>query len=316
MQKIILLSFSFLFLVRDAQAEVQLENAKNIDQEIRYEKSIPELTAEGEYFKALSSYYNSNLESKLADKLAAAKSAWALSNTAKARELWQEALADRELVGEERSRASLSLAILESQEGNHEEARAIAEKEAHQMESSELRAEFWLVIAESLKEQKAYSVAEGYYKKAIAEGSTKIIHEANYLQGEVQFKLGLIDESRYSFTQVALGSEYAYPALKHLIEIDYTQKNYPGVLNWITEAKENYPQQVKDPQVSYFYISALLELGKLEQAKKVLESFKINNSETNPWFTLALSGVEAKAVNQMIKPYSPKESARMRLSSE
>lgn len=301
MQKLVLFYLSAFLLTTSAQAEVQLINARSVEQKAPFEKSIPELAAEGEYFKALSSYYNGNSELKLADKLAAAKSAWALSNAAKARELWLEVLADRELIGEERARASLSLAILESQEGNYEEARAIAEREAHQLEASELRAQFWLVIAESLKEQRAYSVAEGYYKKAVSEGTEKIKHEANFLQGKVQFKLGLIDDARYSFTQVALGSEYAYPALKHLVEIDYTQKNYPGVLNWITEAKESYPQQIKDPQTSYFYISSLLELGKLEQAKKVLENFKINNSETNPWFSLALAGVEAKAVGEVIK---------------
>lgn len=243
MQKLILFCLSTFLLTTSGQAEVQLVNAKNMEEKLSF----------------------------------------------------------RELNAEERVMTSLSLAILESEEGNYEEARAVAERQAQHLEASELRAQFWLVIAESLKKQKAYSLAQGYYRKAFAEGTEKIKHKANYLQGELQFKLGMLDDARYSFIQVALGSEYAYAALKHLLEIEYKQKNYSGVLNWITETKENYHLQIDDPREYYIYVSSLLELGKIEQARKVLENFKTDNSETNPWFSLALAGVEAKALSQVIK---------------
>lgn len=261
--------------------------------------SISELSRRGYHFEAVSKLLErDNLT--LADQLAGAKSAWALGLVTRARALWDAALANKDFQDDERYRAALARSIVELQEANFEEARAIAERAAGGLAESELRGQFWLVIAEALKEQKAFSLAEEYYSRAIHDGDKALQNEARFLLGECQLKLGRVNDSRYSFASVESGTQYTQQALKRLVEIDLNQRNFEGVLTWISEGRESYPSDFRDGWTSYSRITALSELGREDDAKAELQAYRVRRSEKDSWFPLAEAAVEAKFVRAML----------------
>ncbi len=266
---------------------------------------ISELTRRGEHFKAIAKLYGKESNPTLADQLAAAKSAWALGLVARARSLWDEVLANKDFQEDERYRATLARAIVELQEANFEEARGIAERAAGSLPESELRGQFWLVIAEALKEQKALGLAEDYYKRAIKDGDKAVQNEARYLLGECQLKLGMINQARYSYAAVEANSSYTLQSLRRLIEIDLSQRNYEGVLTWLGEGRETYPGEFKDGWSSYAMVTALTELGRDDDAKKELQDYRIRRSDQDSWFPLAEAAVEAHYMRAML--HEPRE---------
>src|SRR5690606_12410170 len=137
----------------------------------------------------------------------------------RARQYWDEALATQNFVGTERERELLGRAILELQEGNYEEARARAERSAAELGPSAIRGQFWLLIAEAMKAQGAFTQAEAYYRRAIEEVSDESRSEAYFLLGETQLRLGLLKEARFSFSAVESRSGFSSRALRRLAEI-------------------------------------------------------------------------------------------------
>ena len=261
--------------------------------------SIAELSNRGQHYSAVLAFIDRGERANLSDMLAAARSAWALGLAVRARLLWEEILADRDFKGSERDRTVLSMAILELQEGNAEKARAVAEQAARELEPSELRAQLWLVIGESLSEQNAPSLAEGYYKKAVDEGSDRTREEAHYLLGECQMSLGRIDEARYNFAAIELSTDYTPKALRRLVEIDLTQRNYEGVLTWVDEGRDKYPSEFHESWLIYAYTVALLELGRSAEAQRELKDFRVRHSEKNPWYLVAASAFEAARIRRI-----------------
>ncbi len=276
-------------MLRPASEVVNANDGKHY-----YKESAAAEHALGSHFRAMIALLESEAEPTLADKLAGAESAWALGLINRARNLWIDILAQRGFQGQERYRAMLGRAILELQEGQYEEARSIAEQAAAQIGPSDIRAQLWLVVAEALKEQQAYSVAESYYKKAIEEGGREVKNEARYLLGESQIKLGMMNEARYAFTGVESSSSFTPQALRRLIEIDLQQRNYEGALTWITEGRESFPTEFRDGQISYAMVTALCELNRQEEALKEVEDLKVRHSVEHPWFVIASAAVEAK----------------------
>ncbi|MCC6954592.1 MAG: tetratricopeptide repeat protein [Deltaproteobacteria bacterium] len=250
--------------------------------------SVRDLSSHGAHVEALSTYEGkAESEITLADRLAAAKSAWAIGLPDRARKYWDEALSEGNFVGSERQRELLARSILELQEENYDEARARAERAAADLDASPMRAQFWLVVAEALKAQGAYSQAEGYYRRAVSEASLDAKNEMTYLLGECQLRLGLLDDARYSYTAVEASSKYSAQALRRLAEIDLSQRNYEGALTWIAEGRDNNPQEFDDPWVGYARVSALLQLERMRDAEQELDQLRVRHSEKEPWYILA-----------------------------
>ncbi|MCB0360023.1 MAG: hypothetical protein KDD44_10315 [Bdellovibrionales bacterium] len=264
--------------------------------------SVVELARRGEHFQALSRYTElSEQERSVADGLAAARSAWSLGLVGRARDIWDDVFAIEDFRGVERARALLARAILEHQEQQHEPARAFAERGAALLEPSDLRAQFWLLIAESLRSENVLSRAEGYYERAAAEGTGQTKAEALYFLGEVQKGLGRLQEARQTFTSLPLASAFTARALKRLIEIDHTERDYDGVLTWIQEGLSTYPTSFDEPWVQYTRIKALLALGRYADAQVAQKEFGVKFSEKDRWYLLATAMVEQALSNQIIE---------------
>jgi len=268
---------------------------------------VRQLTGSGLHFEAVLAAQEKDTLS-LEERLSAARSAWALGLAETARKNWDEALANESFDGTERDKELLARAILELQEGRLEQARSLAEKTAATIPASDLRAQFWLLIAESLRTQGALSQAESYYQRAVSESSQDTRSEANYLLGECLLRLGRMTDARYAFAGVESKGRFAVAALKRLVEIDLDQKSYEGVLTWIHEGRENYPSEFEDPWVSYAQTMALLEVGRIDDASQELKRMKTRHSENETWYQLADSSMEANLLRASLTTPVPDKS--------
>lgn len=293
---VILLTMHLLFFACPAMALDTLQSeVEDVPTTQDIGESIAHLSRQGKHFDALSKYYGQpDNEYNLSDRLAAVRSAWALGLIDRAREISDKVFSVNAYSGSEVSRLQLSRSIMELQERSLEQARAFAELGAQDLESSDLRSQFWLVIAESLKAQGNYSQAEPYYQRATREGNSAIRTEAQFLLGETQLKLGLLNDARYSFTAIPTDSPFASTAIRRLVEIDYKHRDYESVLTWYAEGKQLYPSEFEDPRLDYLRIVALSETGQVDEAKIALEKLRTHYSTKNIWATLAEGVVLSK----------------------
>ncbi|MCC6220387.1 MAG: hypothetical protein IT291_04000 [Deltaproteobacteria bacterium] len=263
--------------------------------------SVSQLSRDGRHFDALAAFLEreNEVEVNLPDRLAAARSAWALGHAEQARSIWDDILADSLLFTKDPATkydVLLSRAIMELQERRYEEARVFAEKGAGELGPSDLRSQFWLVIAESLAEQGIGSQAEKYYRLAIGDGSDGSSDEARYLLGICQQRAGKLDEARKQFADIPLDSEFAPKALRRLIEVDYAKRDYEALMTWLMEAKRSYPAVLEDAWSAYVEVKALVETDKLEEARNALAQFKKRYSENDRWFVIAEATLNAELV--------------------
>ena len=265
--------------------------------------SISDLSKHGMHFEALGEYErNKSKGLSLTDLTGAARSAWALNLVDKARTIWDTALARHDFGGTERAKALLARSILELQEGNFEKSRAFAEKGSALLEEpSEFRAQFWMLIGETLRAQGVKSQAITFYEKATQEGSEHSRAEALFLLAESQRDLGMHQKARHSYTSIPISSNYAAKALKGLVEIDYSDRDYGGVLTWIEEGFKNHAEEFNEPRLMYLHVTALLKLERIEDAQKVLHKLGTNFSEEEQWFEIAKSAVEMAMLNSQEK---------------
>ena len=283
-----------------AQAEGSFPSFTSSEAGLPRQDSVSEYSQRGMHFEAIVAAYEGTSELSLGDKLAGARSAWALGLVDTARRLWDEALATKNFDDIERHRALLARAIVELQEGRFEDARSIAERSANTLPASDLRAQLWLVIAEALREQGAPSLAEGYYRKAIEDGSNEVQAEGRFLLAECQLKLGRINDARYSYAALDSRSKFTPRALRRLAEIDLTQRNFEGVITWIDEGRELGTADLQDGWSSYALIVAYTELGRLEDADKELLALKTRHTDQDRWYTLSEAAVTASVVRPML----------------
>ena len=263
-----------------------------------YVESVAQLNKRGKHIEAIAAFKKTeDSKRSLADKIAAAQSAWALGLVDMAREQWNEILANQDFKGTERTRTILALAMLELQERRYDKARALAEKALPELDKSDLKAQFLIVIGEALSEQGAHSKAEQYYREAAEIGNDVIRSEAKYFIGENQFALGRLEQARQSFSEVETASDYAPRALQRLVKIDLAQGKYDGVLTWIKEGREEFSLQFEDPWIRYAQIIALAETNQIEKATEELAAFKARYSDQDSWYTLASATYEAKQIN-------------------
>lgn len=263
--------------------------------------SINDMSQRGLHFQALTQYYQTTEQDPSligrSDKLAAAQSAWALGLAKQAREIWQAVISDKGFSGIERERVILALSILELQEENVDLASRYAQEAASRLESSPLRAQFWLVIAQALTKKALDAQAQGYYKRAAEEAGVDHKSETLFLLGENQLRQGQLTDARYSFVAVSTPSDFAGKSLRRLIELDLKQNEHESVLTWIREGRSLYHQEFDDPWISYAFITAQLALGRKDDAQEEIKFARSRFANNNSWLHLASAAIEADLFN-------------------
>jgi len=254
---------------------------------------ISRLTMKGEHFEALEVYYRKDPSSRsIADTLSAARSAWQLGLVRDSRNLWDLALSQEHLGTVSRARALLARSVLELQEREYGSAIQFAQRGLTLLEASDLRAQFHLVLAESFLGQKVLSEARSFYQKAETEGSEETALQARFLRGEVELRLGLVDEARTSFTKIPMSSGFATRALGHLIELDSRRRDHSAVLTWVEQLRGTLKPEQVSSKLNYQHIVALLGTQQATKANHVLKQMKTTHSESDEWYQLADAAVE------------------------
>ena len=264
-------------------------------------EDIADLTRRGQHYAAIvRAQEKRDTELSLVDKLAVARSAWALGLIDVARRHWDEILVDPEFQGPERDRTMIARAILEFQEFRFEKSREIAQRAVHEMNESELKNQFWLVIAESLKEQRAFSQAEKYYQRAVDESRGEFRDEALYLLSVTQLELGVHEKARENFAAINMDSPYAAQALYRLTKIDFSQRNFAGVLLWINEGQRRHPDEFYNAWAGYAHVVSLLRTNRPEDARNTLTDLTSRFQATNPWILMATAAVETNWMEELL----------------
>ncbi len=267
-------------------------------------ETVSRLSKAGRHFDALVRYYNTpKSDWGVTEKTAAARSAWALGLVDRSREIFDDLFSEAESSDTAHSRIVLARAIMELQESNFESARAYAERGVSELSESELRSQFWLLIGEALRGEKAMSQAETYYEKASREGSAEARGEALFLLASSQIRSGRLDDARYSLAEITTSSRFSAQAVRRLAEIDLKQKDYESVIMWIEEGREMYPSEFEDAWSSYAEVVALVALSRGAQARTALNEFKARHTELNGWYQLA----EASLLASELVDYLPEE---------
>lgn len=261
--------------------------------------SVDSLSSSGKHLRALS-VYQTQLEDDrtLVEKLSAARSAWGLGLVDIARSIWDDALSDAALDGIERQRVTFARAIMELQEKNFEVARSMAEHALIRATEPKMRVQLSLLIAESLKSQGAWSLAETYYNAALENAEGVQRDEVVFLLAENQYTLGRLQDARKRYSEVDISSVYAPRALRRLIEIDFRDRSYNLLIPWIEQGRERFSSEFEDAWIRYVMTIALIEIGELAEADKEYVLFAKWYAENNGWRLLAQAALESAHVKE------------------
>ena len=234
-----------------------------------------------------------NLDKDIERKISCAKSAWALGLVGQARRDWNELLNNPQLKGLDRVRSQLSYAMLELQEYNYEKARLLAQEVVSKLEESNLKAQFMLLIGESLSAEGRPDQANSYFTQAYNIGDDVVRSGAKYMMAENKLKSKRAAAARDDYLQVDAASEYAKDALLRLVQIDFENKDYENVLLWGRELRENHPIGEELPWLRYVAIESYIKKNNIKAAVTELEKLGQETQNRGTWYVLGVAAMEA-----------------------
>ncbi len=231
---------------------------------------------------------------QLATQLVAAKSAWALGLVSYARELWNELELQDKPSGEERARFLLSHAVMEFQEREYSRATELAEKAITEMEGDaatssqfgDLKAQCWLVIAESYSRLAKLGDAREFYEKAIAAGARDTANEARLQFARVMLEMGDRSKARETLQGIGLDFHGAAEAIEVLEDLELADKNYLAAEKWSSEGLRRFMPYFHDDVRIYKRVVILNNLNRRKDAEKELASLKEQYAEDNAYYIM------------------------------
>ena len=233
-----------------------------------------------------------NLAKDIERKMSCAKSAWALGLVGQARQDWNELLSNPRLKGLDKVRAQLSYAMLELQEYNYEKARLLAQEVVAKLEDSNLKAQFMLLIGESLNAEERREQANNYFMQAYNIGDEVVKSGAKYMMAENKFKAKRFTAARDDYLQIDAASEYAKDALLRLVHIDFENKDFDSVLLWGRELRENHLITDELPWLRYVAIEAYIKRNNIKAAVLELEKLSEETQGRGTWYALSVAAME------------------------
>lgn len=254
---------------------------------------VQKYLAQGEYFEALKTYYalpKRRISNET--RIAAAKSAWALSLTSDAIAEFDQVLRDPNLDPVTRADVTLIRGVIEFQEGRFQEANLYAEKAYDLLpQASALRARALILWGQALLRAKAYGAAEEKFSQAITEASDNDLSEAHYWAGNVRYKLGQLDLARKDFESIPMGHDRTAGAIRYLARIALDTRQYKSVEFWLTKGRAEYPDQFLDSWVDYALVQVASHNGDYKAISSQLERIRKDFPASDSWVPL----VEAEA---------------------
>ncbi len=266
---------------------------------------VQRLTADGDYFKALSVY--ELLPDRQLDRdtyVSAAKSAWALGLTKQANKLFDTVLRGTTISTDERARITLSRAAIEYQEERYQEAALFAEKAASYLpEKSPLRGRALLLAGQSLIKLSAYSTAEEKLARALGDAASSDRPEVAFSLGTVQVKLGKFSDAERSFKAIPTDHPRAPLAVKALATISMQSEQRDRARFWIEKGRGNYPEAFLDSWADYGLTRVALDSGDLAQARDVVDKAAKRYPPSDGWLILMQAALEQAEWNKAGEGY-------------
>jgi tetratricopeptide (TPR) repeat protein len=268
---------------------------------------VQRLTAEGDYFKALSLY--ELLPARQLDQdtyISAAKSAWALGLTKQATELFDTVLRNKDLNQDDRARVTLSRAVIEYQEERYQEASLFAEKAVgYLVEKAPLRGRALLLLGQSLLRLGAYASAEQKLVGALSDAASSDRPDVAFSLGTAQLKLGKLTEAERSFKAIPTDHIRAANAVRSLAGISLQTDQGDRARFWIERGKGNYPEAFLDSWSDYGLTTVALKAGDMPQAREVVEKAEKRYPPSDAWLILMQAALEQAEWNQGMQGQKP-----------
>jgi len=251
--------------------------------------------AQAEYFKALVTFEKLPARRATSEAvIAAAKSAWALGLAERAIKEYDRALRDESLSPLQRARLLLSRGIIEYQEGRYQVAALFAEKGIKCLnEESPLKAQIWLLWAESLIKLNSYGAAEEKYLKAVSQAHSEEKGEIYFLLAQCQLRLGKLKEARLSFEQVPLSHDRAAAAMRHLAEIALEEGRFDQASFWLQKGREEFPNSFLDSWVDYALVQAAIYKNDRRRVEQLQKNAEQKYPPSDSWLVLLNAAAEA-----------------------
>ena len=251
-------------------------------------------TASGEYMAALVSY--EKLPKRVTTtqaRIAAAKSAWALSLPDKALEEYDGALRQGGLSPIEQARVHLGSGIIQHQEGRAELAILQVEKALRLLQQpSPLRAQVYALWGEALSDSRSFAPAAEKYDQALAEADPASKPEIFFLLGKVQVELGKYDAARASLERIPLTHERAAEGLKLLGRIAADQNSFAVAARFLTRGRQDFPDAFLDSWTDYILIRGAIEKGDKEGVRTIRTQSETRYPPSDPWLSLLIAAAE------------------------
>jgi len=270
----------FLFFVPGLQAQHPIE--------------VQKLAANGEYFKALSTY--DRIPQRVAttsSMIAAARSAWALGLPARAMQEYEKAFAAGDLNNIEKARIKISKGAIELQEHRYRVSLLHAESAVELLtEPSPLRSRALTLWAQSLFHLGSYASAETRYLSALEEAANSERGELYFLLAKCQLKLGKFSKAYSNLQKLPLDHERIPEAIKELAKISVELGESSHVMFWLKKGIEEYPDHFLDSWINYALISAAVDQGDIELVRKTRERTAQKFPPSDAWVALSHAAAE------------------------
>ncbi len=255
---------------------------------------VERLNADGEYLRAMAAFERlPSRRTTTASLLAAAQSAWALGLNSQSAKMFDRALQSDDLNTEQRARIYFSRAMIEFQLGKPELSAIFASKSAALLsQPSPLRAQVQAVWGKALVSLGEIGRACKHLSQAVDESPEETLGELHFELGSCFERVGRSEEARAMFERIPLEHDRAPEAVRHLVVLALEQ-NLPEQADfWLRKGRELFPDKFIDSWVSYVQAVVATRLGRLAEAKVLLDAATAQYPPSDPWFQLLRAVVE------------------------
>ncbi len=266
----------------------------------QHPSEISRLESQGEHLQALATYDSmAQRTATIEATSAAARSAWALGLSDRARLEFDKIALDGASGESERARAFLSKGIIEYQEERYAEAVLFAEKAGSLLPSpSPLRANVFLLWAESLARQSRCGQATDLYARAYEEADPMQKPDISYLRGECELSIGRDKEAKGAFLTVPLRHARSPEAIRRLAQISLSGNSAEHAAFWVAKGRDLYPERFTDSWSIYVEVLAAVEKVDEPSVMTIAERARKRYPPSDPWITLLNAAVEEFAWQQ------------------
>ncbi len=252
-------------------------------------------SADADHLAALVSYEQTPKRTRSTEaRIAAGRSAWALSMPERALEEFERVLADGKIDPVEQARLHLSVGIIHFQEGRYQIAAMKAERVVELLKTpGPLRSKANFLWAESLSRLGSLGQAAERYEAALLEAPTEDRPDIHFAFGVCARSLGMSDRAQGHFEKVPLQHERTAMAIRNLAELALEAKSYANAGVWLARGRADYPDRFLDSWTDYALVRVAIHGGDLEEVRELRAQAQTKYPPSDGWLTLLNAEAEA-----------------------